>query len=281
MTIERPMFPPRAESVDSFSLQPAVLHRADGSPSGDSPRATEGLSRRHMLTALAVLPVALPAAAADPIFAALEAFRLAEEKFYAVDGDIPDEVGDRWSRAIDVVIQTRPTTPAGLVALTGFVRDLGTRQDRGDAGFGDKQWSLALAAVDDAARGMAGLQPWSLIRTETVSFAPDPVFDLIEAHRAAFAAWMAALALQARLERAGDRDAANEVAENPCHEANEAFQALVGASATTMPGLRAKVAYFEDLLADHETNWMLDECASPSVLINSFAVSLENIGGQA
>jgi hypothetical protein len=96
----------------------------------------------------------------DPIFAAIETFRLAEKEFYAVDGNIPDEVGNRWSEAIDGVIRTRPTTPTGLVALTSFARDMAERSSR-DAGFGDKQWTAAIAAIDDAVRGMAGLQSWS------------------------------------------------------------------------------------------------------------------------
>jgi hypothetical protein len=44
MTIERPMFPPRAESVDSFSLQPAINHRSGGKPSGDSRKPTDGIA---------------------------------------------------------------------------------------------------------------------------------------------------------------------------------------------------------------------------------------------
>lgn len=38
------MFPPRAESVDSISAQPAVDHRPEERPSGDSPRPAEGTS---------------------------------------------------------------------------------------------------------------------------------------------------------------------------------------------------------------------------------------------
>jgi hypothetical protein len=63
MTIERPFFPPRAESVDSFFHQPAV-----GQPDGqnrtvESRKATAGLSRRRALASLAMLPATtLPAA---------------------------------------------------------------------------------------------------------------------------------------------------------------------------------------------------------------------------
>ncbi len=37
MTIERPMFPPRAESVDSFSHQPATGQPESGNRASDSP----------------------------------------------------------------------------------------------------------------------------------------------------------------------------------------------------------------------------------------------------
>jgi hypothetical protein len=43
MTIERPMFPPRAESVDSFSLQPAVGQPESENLTGDSPSAFENV----------------------------------------------------------------------------------------------------------------------------------------------------------------------------------------------------------------------------------------------
>lgn len=72
MTIERPMFPPRAESVDSFPANPATGQPETGERTSESRKPAEGLSRRTMLGALAVLPVALPAAAAGPypVFAA-------------------------------------------------------------------------------------------------------------------------------------------------------------------------------------------------------------------
>lgn len=106
----------------------------------------------------------------------------------------------------------------------------------------------------------------------------DPIFELIETHRGAVIAWNAALTLQQRLEEAGDWDAADAVAEKPCHDANGAFLALVAEPAITRAGLVAKLAYFQELLVDHETNWTVDECVVPSLLINSFAASLKNIG---
>jgi hypothetical protein len=44
MTIERPIFPPRAESVDSFSLQPAIGQPVAASAAGDSHKPAEGPS---------------------------------------------------------------------------------------------------------------------------------------------------------------------------------------------------------------------------------------------
>jgi hypothetical protein len=83
MTIERPMFPP----VDP--------------------------TRRRLLTIAAagsiagLIPTIASALPDDPIYAALDAFRFAEAAFYAErSGDIPDEIGDRWSDAMDVVIRT-------------------------------------------------------------------------------------------------------------------------------------------------------------------------------
>lgn len=48
MTIERPMFPPRAESVDSFSVQPATGQPETGECISDSPRPVS--SQSNVLT---------------------------------------------------------------------------------------------------------------------------------------------------------------------------------------------------------------------------------------
>jgi hypothetical protein len=76
MTIERPMFPPRAESVDSFSHQPAIGQPERGSRVSESREPAERLSRRGVLAGVAsaaVLPIAaaVPAAAARTLDAEL------------------------------------------------------------------------------------------------------------------------------------------------------------------------------------------------------------------
>jgi hypothetical protein len=59
MTIERPMFPPRAESVDSFSPQPAIGQRERERRVSESRKPSEGLSRRNVLAGGAVAVVAI------------------------------------------------------------------------------------------------------------------------------------------------------------------------------------------------------------------------------
>jgi hypothetical protein len=117
-------------------------------------------SRRAVLAVLAIA-VITPATAVtteqvDPIFVALDAFRLAEAEFYAErSGDIPDEIGDRWSEAMDIVIRTQPTTPAGLGALSGFAREMAERSNR-DAGLPDGGWVLVTTAIDNAVKTLVG-----------------------------------------------------------------------------------------------------------------------------
>jgi hypothetical protein len=140
MTIERPMFPPRAESVDSFSVQPAIGQPETGKCTSESRKSAQGLSRRTMLGALAVLPVALPAAAAgpDPVFAAIERYKmLSAEYTAAVDRWAPLEYPDRLEvedetlrtgaalfEQMDLIFTFRPSTVAGVAALLNYISTL-------------------------------------------------------------------------------------------------------------------------------------------------------------
>jgi hypothetical protein len=108
--------------------------------------------------------------------------------------------------------------------------------------------------------------------------APDPMFDLIKAHRKAHAAHVASLNLQNRFERRFGIGEGNWISEKPCHQENDAFEELVATPATTLPGLVATLAYFEELASEFETQWMIDDRADASVVIQSFAGSLKNIG---
>lgn len=46
MTTERPMFPPRAESVDSYCVPPVIKHPASEPLTSEPPKPAEGPSRR-------------------------------------------------------------------------------------------------------------------------------------------------------------------------------------------------------------------------------------------
>ena len=137
-------------------------------------RSALALASMTAVAAPSIAPAALVPTPSDPIFAALDAFRRAEAEFYADrpewEGDIPDKVGARWSRSIDVVIRTLPTTPAGLIALTSFARNMVERAKR-DATFSERQRVSVMATIDDAARGMSGLEPWAPPATPTGALA--------------------------------------------------------------------------------------------------------------
>ncbi|UQR67703.1 hypothetical protein LRP30_21690 [Bradyrhizobium sp. C-145] len=167
--------PPHAESTDSFPAQASIGQPGTGSRAGDSSKPAAGLSRRTALASLAMLPVALPAAAAatvDPIFAAIDAHRQAH--------------------------------------------------------------AVHLAAIDEAAR----------------------LEDLTG-------------------ENWGD------ITEQPCQDENDAFDVLLRATATTVPGLLAKLTYLR-AIAEGKEAWMLDEREGSALhLIVSFAESLQNIGVMA
>jgi hypothetical protein len=105
---------------------------------------------------------------------------------------------------------------------------------------------------------------------------PDPVFGLIEAHRRASAAHGIALGEQARLEQLGEIDAAWSIAEQPCHAEFNAFDALLSAEATTVPGIVAQLAYLQDI-AEHDAWMFSDREDSAPRLLKGFAASIANV----
>jgi hypothetical protein len=185
MTIERPMFPPRAESVDSFSLQPAIGQRENGCSLSESRKPAEGLSRRVVLAGVAsaaALPIAgaLPttaAATADPAFAliaaklagdaahgvAIDAVDAAERQYGYDCDNVPDPVEDAYQRseaACHAVFEadwrlatTPPTTLAGVAAVLRFanaIEDGGMEWPATDT-IGREGWHYQLRATMAAA----------------------------------------------------------------------------------------------------------------------------------
>lgn len=168
MTIERPMFPPRAESVDSFSHSPVTRQPETAERTSESRNPLGGLSRRGMIAGLAVLPAALPAAAAamapqaferlvdepaleaeDPAFALIRAKRLADvehcraidaqavaERVHGFRSDATREAAELSEAACVAandaawgLVMTLPTTLAGIVAMLNFANQF---EDEGE-----------------------------------------------------------------------------------------------------------------------------------------------------
>jgi hypothetical protein len=114
----------------------------------------------------AAIATAAPAIAGlaepDPIFAAIGSFRQAHALFFAEHvGDIPDEIGDQYSAACSVMQRTRPTTPAGLAVLTTWAREQADWLCANGSVENDEDLCALAATIDDAARSMSGLEPWS------------------------------------------------------------------------------------------------------------------------
>jgi hypothetical protein len=105
---------------------------------------------------------------------------------------------------------------------------------------------------------------------------PDPVFGLIEAHRRASAAHGSALDEQARLEQIGDNAAAWLVSEAPCHAEFNAFDALLSAAATTVPGIVAQLAYLQEI-AERDAWMFSDREDAATMLLEGFAASIASI----
>ena len=177
MTIERPMFPPRADSAESFSLQRPPGDRPDETPTGDSPKPVQSLSRRSALAGLAVIPViGIPIAAdlaADPAFALIaeklaadgahcEAIE-AQDEAESVHGIRSDEAYEAFDRSGDAcrvvsaadwrLATTPPTTLAGVAAVLRFanqIEDGGMEWPDTDA-VGPEGWHYQLRATMAAA----------------------------------------------------------------------------------------------------------------------------------
>jgi len=123
----------------------------------------------------------------------------------------------------------------------------------------------------------AGAIAATAITTSTAAPAIDPIFDLIDAHRKAHAAHMASLELQNRFERRYGAGQGSWVSTKPCHDENDAFEALIAAPTTTLPSLVAKLDYMEELSSEFETEWMIEDRADAGDLVRSFAASVKHI----
>jgi hypothetical protein len=231
-------------------------------------------TRRRFITIAAAGAAAIAATAPgiadvaepDPIFAAIGAFRRADAACVAVNGDIPDEVGNFWSEAISTVLRTRPTTPAGLAALTTFSRERADWLKVNGTGCGD-DFCMVSATIDDATRGMSGLEPWSPPLLAATAVSADPAVALIAEKRAIDVAYCSAIDAQDAAEgRFGSRsDEAWEAAEHcetACVAANEIEWRLAGTMPTTLAGVAA-VLRFANQIEDENGEWPNTDTIGP------------------
>jgi hypothetical protein len=133
--------------VDSFSNQPGVEQPERENRTSESAKPADGLSRRHMLAGLAILPVTLPAAAAvaaDPAFALIAEKRAADiAHCKAIDAqdeaetryghgsleawDANEKCGDACEAVHEIdwkLANTAPTTLAGVAAVLRLANDI-------------------------------------------------------------------------------------------------------------------------------------------------------------
>jgi hypothetical protein len=136
----------------------------------------------------------------------------------------------------------------------------------------------ALSAGTLAAAALDKTTAFSLASEAGIPTTVDPIFAAIEAHRQTHVAHMAALTRQSQLEVSDFDRNHDDVVEQTCVAEDDAFEAFVAEPATTMPGLLAKLAYFEELASERDTEWLVHDCVECADLINSFVASLKNIG---
>jgi hypothetical protein len=215
-------------------------------------------SRRTLLAGAAALPVlAVPAFAAtsikdDPTFAAVDRARKGEEEFLALarSEDAAGGAGIKLDKAPDdyrtpemvaavkeataariALARTVPTTPAGLAALTTFVREKNV--ELGEFYFAaddpDERF-LFVASLDVAVRGMAGLKPWGGVADVQTG---DPIFAAIDRHRQIEAAF------------AASGKASGNCSDELGEAEYKAYVGLVTMTPTTLAGCAALLRYLE------------------------------------
>ena len=241
-----------------------------------TPPTNTSVTRRSVLGTAAGVAAALaatgasPMAAApgpDPIYAAIEAHRRADALCVTANGDIPDELGDQCFDAYSVVLRTRPTTPAGLAALTTWVREQADWLDANASLLNCEDLCALTASIDDATRGMSGLKPWSPPLSAAMAVSADPAFALIAEKRAADVAHCKAIDAQDEFEGRGDfsSDAVIEAQENcaaACYFVDEVDWKLATTIPTTLAGVAA-VIRFANEIEDAGLEWPATDAIGP------------------
>ncbi|MEH2468851.1 hypothetical protein V1281_001893 [Nitrobacteraceae bacterium AZCC 2161] len=251
--------------------------RAPEWPAPDS-KVELGTGRVRIIAERLVKPSAEARARADQIIAAFDQWRknrkekkprrllTAERK--------RDECDDRVQALEERIAEMTAATSAGMIAKARCIVDEEYWPDCDDALsiFSTSIVRDLLAADVKRSGGTAAVNlPAPVAST-------DPMFGLIEAHRKAHAAWEASLDELERLEKIHGygADGLSAVTEEPCRSAHDAFIALADGAATTLPGLRAKAKYLQDL-TEIEAWMFVDYDDVAAHLVSGLVASMENI----
>jgi hypothetical protein len=128
-------------------------------------------------------------------------------------------------------------------------------------------------AAGGAVLALATIPPSSVAAAPAAAL--DPIYGIIDAHRAAYQAHLDAIDEQDRLERLGD-PSAGWVSETPCVEAYDAFDRLIETAPVTFPGLIAWVACLDEIRRNDPANFE-DLPTASTTLISTLTAALQNV----
>jgi hypothetical protein len=163
--------------------------------------------------------------------------------------------------------RTRPTTPAGLAVLTTWAREQADWLCANSSVLNSEDYCALTASIDDATRGMSGLEPWLPPLPAAMAVSADPAVALIAEKRAIDVAHCSAIDAQDAAEgrfgyRSDEACEAAEHCETACHAANEIEWRLAGTMPTTLAGVAA-VLRFANQIEDEGGEWPNTDTIGP------------------
>lgn len=199
----------------------------------------------NALVSTAAVATAVPTTIAqsgisDPVLAAIERLRRVAGTIdaLALDVDVPDDLGQEHIAAKSALVRTVPTTPAGLAALTEWLRETGNECAGHSTFLNSEDQAAVYRSIDTAVRGMSGLAPRQVMQTNE----PDPIYHVLDQFRMA---WAKMDAECSALDQA-DTPEAHERLDQLNYAINRAEDALVEVVPTTLAGLQFMFEYLAD-----------------------------------
>ena len=180
-------------------------------------------------------------------------------------------------QAADELADVVPTSLPGLFAILTYVNRAMNAKD-GIATVDEQNMTTLFGSLAKAARSLAR-QSARADSQPAPKASTDPMFGLIDAHRKALATWKASLDELDHLEEMNSYGPVDDsFVEGACSASHDTFMAVVGGAASTLPGLRAKAAYLQEIARSKDEAWVLvdyDDVATS--MVEGFAASMENI----